>query len=187
MKWHWQYFGAAILYILNVDWVIMPKLKFLGLGGLQFFVVTSILAVLELCFGYLFWDWFRRIAVPELAKRAIQSEVAREAIEVGMEIKKELKELELWDKLKNKVIIFLFNSYKKATDPKRRLMKWLKRGGNIGMFALGANPEPGTRMIGTIFCGTSGWKGGLYPLALGNIFRVAYMVGLWETMFRFFK
>lgn len=178
MKWHWQYAGVIALYILNVDWIIMPKLKFWGLGGWWLFVVTSILAVLELYFGYLFWDWFRRVAV--------QSEMVQGAIEVGAEINWELKKTGFWHKFKDKPIAYFFVTFKKATDENSRFMKWLKRGGNLGMFICGINPEPGTRTIGAIFCGTTGWKNGLYPLALGNIFRVAYMVGLWEAIFKIF-
>lgn len=187
IRWHWQYAGAIALYVLNVDWIIMPKLKFWGLSGWLLFVVTSVLAVLELYLGYLFWDWFRRVSVPELAKHAAQSEMVQEAIEMSKEIQKELKKVGLWEKLKTRIINFLFNTYKKATDHNNRFMKWLKRGGNIGMFAFGINPEPGTRTFGAIFCGTTSWRNGLYPLALGNIFRVAYMVGLWEVIFRIFK
>lgn len=187
MHWHWHYAGAVALYALNVDWIIMPKLKFIGLGGWWLFLVTSVLAVLELYLGYLFWDWFRRVAVVEFAKRAAQSNVVQEAIEVSVEIKKELKKADVWDEVKNKIITYFFTTFKKATDESSRFMKWLKRGGNIGMFICGINPEPGTRTIGAIFCGTAGWKNGLYPLALGNILRVAYMVGIWDIIFRIFK
>lgn len=187
MRWHWQYGGAIALYILNVDWILMPKLKWLGLNGWLLFAVTSILAVLELYLGYLFWDWFRRVAVKEFAKRAAQSDMVQEAIEMGAEIKNDLTEAGLWDKFKSRVINFLFNAYHQATDENHRFMKWLKRGGGMGMFLFGINPEPGTRTFGAIFCGTTGWKNGLYPLAMGNILRVAYMVGVWDIIFRLFK
>jgi len=184
VKWHWQYAGAIALYALNVDWIIMPKLKLLGLAGWWLFTITSILAVLELYLGYLFWNWFRRIAVQEFARHAAQSEVVQEAIEMGSEIKKDLKKADLWDKIKNRIINYFFTTFKKSTDENSRFMKWLKRGGSIGMFICGINPEPGTRTIGAIFCGTTGWRRGLYPLALGNILRVAYMVGLWDILFK---
>ena len=91
MRWHWQYAGAIALYVLNVDWVIMPKLKLLGFGNWLLFITTCLFAVFELYFGYLFWDWFRRVAVPEFAKYAAKSEVVQEAREISTEIKNELK------------------------------------------------------------------------------------------------
>jgi len=187
MRWHWQYGGAIALYVLNVDWIIMPKLKLHSLEGWWLFGVTSVLAVLELYLGYLFWDWFRRVAVKEFAKRAAQSDMVQEAIEVGVEIKNDLQEAALWNKFKNRIITFLFNTYRQATDENNRFMKWMKRGGAVGMFLCGINPEPGSRSAGAIFCGTACWKNGLYPLAIGNVLRVAYMVGIWDVIFKLFK
>ena len=187
MRWHWQYAGAVALYAFNVDWIIMQTLKLLGLGGWNLFVVTSVLSVLELFCGYLFWEWFRYIAIQEFASSATQSGVVQEAIGMGKEIRDELKKADLWDKIKGRVINFLFDTYKQAANPDNRFMRWFKRSGNIGMFACGINPEPGTRTIGAIFCGTAGWKKGLYPLAIGNTLRVAYMVGIWDVIFKLFK
>lgn len=187
MKWHWQYIVPPLLFILNVDWTLMPIIQSWGLKGWSLFIVSSILAVTELICWYRFWEWFRKVSVPEFASRAKENKKVQETIALGKEIHGDLKKAGLWDKIKTKILGFCFNTYEKATDENNKLMAWIKRGGNVTMIGLGISPEPGTRTFGAVVCGVTGWKNGLYPLAIGNIMRIAYMVGLWHIIFLLFK
>lgn len=186
MRWHWQYLVPPLILILNVDWVLLPLIKSYGVGGWTLFVGTSILAVTELICWYWFWKWFRKTSLIEFAHRAKKGEEIQKAIALGREIEFDLKMAGLWDEIKAKILNYIFNSYKKATDENNRLMRCIKRGGAGAMIILGVSPEPGTRTFGAIVCGVTGWKNGLYPLAIGNILRVAYMVGLWQVIFSLF-
>lgn len=187
MRWHWQYLVPPLLIALNVDWILMPLIKGTGANGWLLFEITSVLAVSEIVCWYHFWKWFRKIAVPEFARRATKNKDVREAIELGKEIKFDLRMAGLWDEIKTKVIRYSFKIYEKTTDENNRFMKWIKGSGAIAMIILGVSPEPGTRTFGAMFCGITGLKNGLYPLAIGNILRVAYMLGIWQVVFSFFK
>ncbi len=56
------------------------------------------------------------------------------------------------------------------------------------MFFLGWEPfVAGGRIAGVLFCATLGWKAGLCTLLFGNIFHIAYMIGVWSLIFRFIK
>ena len=186
MLWHWQYLVPPLILILNVDWVLMPIIKGWGIDSLTLFIGTSILAVTELICCYWFWKWFRKTSLVEFAHRAKKRKEVQEAIALGKEIEFDLKMAGLLDEIKAKILNYIFNSYEKATDENNRLMRWTKRSGTGAMIILGVSPEPGTRTFGAIVCGVTGWKKGLYPLALGNILRVAYMVGLWQVIFSLF-
>lgn len=187
MHWHWQYLVPPALAFLSVDWILMPAIQARGVTGWYLFILTSILAIAEL-FCWLYWaKWFRSVALVEFAKKAAKTKEIQEAIALGKEIRNEMKSKEIWTRAKNKVVDYSFGLFQKVTDENNRFVKWLKRGGAITMFLFGINPEPGTRTIGAIFCGTTGWKNGIYPLAVGNVARVAYMVGLWHIIFKFFN
>lgn len=187
MKWHWQYLVPILLTILNVDLILMPMIKGWGMRGWLLFSVVSVLAVIEL-FCWFFWArWFRQVALVEFAKRAVEKKEVQDAIALGKEIHNDLKRAGIWESIKEKAMDFGFNTFQKATDENSRFVKWLKRIGGFGLWILGISPEPGTRTFGAICCGATGWKTGIFPLAVGNVMRVGYMLGVWHAIFRFFE
>ena len=54
----------------------------------------------------------------------------------------------------------------------------VRQGGYISMILLGIFPGPSTRFIGIIICRAMNWRSGLLVLAVANIIRVAYLLGL---------
>lgn len=187
MRWHWQYLTPFILLFLGVDWAFMPMIKSYGVNNWVLFSFTSILSIVELVCWYLFWKWFRKVPVLEFANRVVETKKIQEGIELGKKIQATLKKAGLWEKIKTMILDYIFNTYRWATSENNRFMKWAKRGGSFGMVGLGACPEPGTRIFGTVFCGTTGWQKGLYLLAIGDIMRVGIMVGIWHVIFSLLK
>ncbi|MDO8495394.1 MAG: hypothetical protein Q7S32_02605 [bacterium] len=179
-SWRWQYIIPIISIFANIDFVVLPLIRSLGVGGLNLFLVVLPLALIELYAWYWFWDWFRKVAVPEMvAKKIAQDERVQEAISLGKEIKIELKQ----SGRLQQIVEYFFRTFSSATDENSRLFKKIRRGGHVVMFLMGAEPWPGGRTVGVIFCGATGWKRGFYTLALGNVVHVAYVVGLWNLIF----
>lgn len=187
MKWHWQYTAPPLLVGLSVDWVLMPLIRFLGIKGWEFFVIIAILATIELPAWFLFWRWFCRVPVIEFAKIAAEKNYVKEAVKLGKEIEAELKIAGIWEKIKNKIINYLFNTFRKATDENNKFVKMIKSGRHWAMFFLGAEPYSGGRVFGVILCGSADWKNGLYSLAAGNLIRVAYTIGIFNYVISLFQ
>ncbi len=188
MKWHWQYLIPLILTVSNVDWILMPIIRLAGINGWRLFIVISVLEIFELLLWYWFWEWFRKVAVLiEFKQYAKNDKRIQDAIKLGEEIQAELKKTGILDKTKDKVMSFFFNTLCKYTDENNRFIKRVKRGRNIAMLLLGLDPYPGGRTFGIIFCGSAGWKNGLYPLAIGNTLRVAYTIGIFNYIISIFK
>jgi len=182
-KWHKEYLFYLFLLILNVDFVIVPFLQRHGFSGITLFLITVFFSLGELCGWFWFWSWFRRKAVPEIiAYQIARDQRIQEAIKLGKEVKKELEEKGLLER----ILEYFFRTFNKATDQNSKTFKKIKAGGHIAMFILGAEPWPGGRTIGVIFCGSTGWRRGLYTLMIGNIFHVAYVIGFWGLIFSLF-
>jgi hypothetical protein len=171
-KWHWQYAGAFLLFLLNVDLVLVPLFRKAGIQGLLLFALASFLGTVGLICWFLFWSWF--------GKLVIQSRQVQEGINLGREIEKELRK----SGLRDRIMDFLFRTFAWATKKDNKIFKLLKAGGYFLMFAAGTIPEPGTRTASVIFCATSNSKRGLFFLALGDILHMAYIVGGWEFIFQ---
>ncbi len=179
MRWHWQYLGVLVLAIFNIDLVLIPILKKLGVSGMNLFWIGSFWATIELLCRYWFWIWFRKVVIPETASQKIaESEYLQEGIELGTELKSHLQQHGYLQKLEN----YFIKTYSKATDENNRIVKWIRRGGHTAMLLLGIDPYPGGRTIGVIFCGIFGWRKHLYALAIGNIIHIAYIVGAWNMI-----
>ncbi len=188
MKWHWQYIIPITLIISNVDWILMPTIRLLGINGWRLFIIISVLEILEMIVWYFFWKWFKRVTVlVEFKEYAKSDSRVKDAIKLEEEIRAELKETGILDKTKDKIISFFFNTLSKYTDDNNRFIKKVKRGRNIAMLLLGLDPYPGGRTFGTIFCGSTGWKNGLYSLAVGNTLRVAYTIGIMNYLISLFQ
>lgn len=173
----WPFLVSIVMaWPLNVDWSILPSLKgFSALSNFQIFLIGSILATGELLYWYWFWRWFGRF----LANR----ENIKMTIAFGKDIVFDLKE----DGYLDRLITHFQKTFCWAVDPKRVYMKIIKASGYVGLFLLGIEPiVPGGRVAGVIFCGTLGSKKGLVVLAAGNVLHIAYMVGIWNMVFKIF-
>ena len=183
MRWHWQYPVFLLSVGLNVDWLI-PILLRRDLSRWQVFFVASLIGTVEIFIWYQFWKFFRKMVVPELIQKLARNKHVKEAIELGRNIHWRLKEVGLWDK----IIYFLYRKYRWFADDNNPTVRRIKRWGYPAMLMLGVEPFVwGGRVTGVIFCAPISWRRGLYTLAVGNIIRIAYMIGLWSFVFHLFK
>ncbi len=171
----WPFLAAAAVTLLNIDLVVVPLLLRGGVSGPWLFFLASILSTIELTFWYWFWGW--------LIRMVIRAKSIRESISFGKEIGGELKREGYIDRIKN----FFVRKFYWAISRKNRIARIVRAGGALSMVLIGAFPEPGTRIIGIIFCRTARWKNGFYFLALGNILHLSYIIGGWNFIFSLFN
>ena len=184
MKWHWQYLTPLLMIASSMDMVIMPVLESFEISGWRLFWITSLVSTAKLYIWYFFWKWFRKMAIPELVRhKLLQSGDIQEGLALGKEIERKLR----GEGLAERIAEYCHYLYKKYTDEDSKLVKRIKRGGHLGMLMLGVLPNSIFRAAGVTCCATFGWHRGMYSLLIGNIGHIAYMVGVWDLIFSFFK
>lgn len=162
-----------LLTLLNVDFVLAPAVRTITSEFWGMFGILVVLANIELVLWYRFWRWFFVRFLPE--RRQI-----RETVEFAKELGGELKRKGYIDR----VIDHFENTFKWATNPDRWLFRVVKAWGHAGMLFLGFEPFiTGGRLIGVIFCATTGWKQGLISLLIGNAVHVMITIGSWEIIY----
>ncbi len=166
----WPIIPAVIITLFNIDWVVIPLLRSLGISIFKLLGIVYILSTVELKFWFWFWSWVAQIL--------FQTRKVRESIEFGKEIGMELKEKGYADHVKD----FLFKIIEGALDEKNKIVRFIKWGGSLSLIMIGASPESGSRVVGIIVCKMFGWKKGFYPLALGNLIHVTYMIVGWKYL-----
>ncbi len=174
-KWRdtWPFLGAVVLAILNVDWVLAPLIRSFVDSMLLLFVILVILANAELLGWFHFWRWFFTSFIPR------RHEI-RETVEFAKEIGTELKQKGYIDR----VVDHFESTFRWATNPNQWLFRVIKTGGHFGMVFLGFEPfVAGGRLVGVLFCATTGWKAGIYPLCVGNAIHILVVIGSWEIIF----
>lgn len=171
----WPFMAAIAVALLNIDFVVVPSLLRGGFSGFRLFLLAGFLSTAELVFWYWFWGW--------LIKKVIRAKDVRESIDFGKQIGSELKKEGYIERVK----MFFVQKFYWAINRKNRIAKMVKTGGAFSMILIGAFPEPGTRIIGIVFCRTTRWKKGFYFLAIGNILHLSYIVGGWSSIFSLFQ
>lgn len=176
----WHFLGGVILALINIDWIVIPAIL---IPLFEFtwptYIFTIILANIELVLWYKFWRWF---LTSWLARR----KKIKETIEFAKEIASEAKEDEEVRGYLDRIVDYFENTFKWATNPNKLLWKIIKFGGHVGAFFLGAEPiVAGGRVIGVLFCATTGWRNGIYSLCIGNVFHVIFTILWWKTGLQF--
>lgn len=180
MRWHWQYLIGILIFILNVDLVLVPLLKFkFGINGWSLFWIILILANMEMYGWYWFWGWWKHGVFSNFFAKRLQDKRVQEVLELGKDIRHTLTLTGQWQKAKD----FFFNVFAWATDDGNRFLKRIKRGGYPVLFFMAVEPLPGGRTVGVVFCGMINWRGGLLALMLGNAVHVGWVVGLVNWIF----
>ena len=167
------FIGAGLLVVCNVDWVIIPLLKPFFHSLWSLWLVVAIIANIELILWYHFWRWF---FTKWLAHRRSIEQTIEFAKEIGSELKAE--------GYIDRVVTYFEHTFTWASNPEGRLFKIVKAWGHAGMLFLGFEPFVfGGRLVGVVFCATTGWTSGLYMLVIGNSVHVLVSVGTWEAIF----
>lgn len=168
----WVFVGAGLLVLCNVDWVVIPILQPFFTSIWHLWIVVAAIANVELWLWYRFWRWFFVRWLP--GRKSIG-----ETIEFAAELKGELRE----EGYIQRVVTHFEETFTWASDPKGKLFKIVKAWGHAGMFFLGCEPVIfGGRLVGVVFCATTGWKSGLWTLMIGNGIHVLISVGTWEAI-----
>lgn len=167
----WPFLCAIGVMLLNIDWVVIPALRRAHICGLRLILVAGALSTIELIFWY--WFWGRLLAA------AIHAKKVQESIEFGKQIKNELVEEGYIERIKK----FFINKLNGTLDNKGKVVRLIKAGGAFSMILAGISPEPGSRVIGIVFCRTTHWRRGFYYLAAGNVLHICYIVGGWNFVF----
>lgn len=165
----WPLIPAAILCVLNIDWMVTPLLiRRFHLVDYYLLFVLSVLSTLELIFWYWFYGW--------VARMIIKINSIKKSIEFGIKIETELKEEGYITRIKN----FFVEAFDGTRDEESLIFKTAKWGGGILMVAIGASPESGSRAIAMIFCRMVHWKRGFYLIAAGNLIHIYCIVKAWQ-------
>lgn len=189
--WHWQYPALTLLSIFNADSFLIPTLQGFGVVGWRLYYYVVPIATVEIFLWYLLLAWFGRVAVPEITK-------ARETLANKLVGEREVKEglflaKRVWKLLQDSGLLEWIVGYAERIYAKMhlkldRLIQKLNHRRHLAMLILGAEPFiAGGRFAGVLFCLKFKWPAGLLTLALGNLFHIAYMLGLWKIIFYLFK
>lgn len=174
-RWNniWPFLGAILLFIFNVDWVVAFFLNSFNLSFWNKFLILAPLANLELVGWYLFWRWFFKSFIPERKN-------IKETINFTKEVAQELKMRGYVDR----IVEHFEKTFEWAVNPNQYLFKVVKAWGHLGMLFLGVEPfVSGGRIVGVIFCATTGWKNGMVSLIIGNTAHVLITIGSWNLFF----
>lgn len=169
----WPFLSAMLLFVCNVDWVVAPLLNSYSFSFWNKFFILAPLANTELVGWYCFWRWFFTSFLPERKK-------IKETINFTKEVALELKTSGYADR----VVEHFESTFEWAVNPNRHLFKIVKAWGHFGMLFLGFEPFiAGGRVVGVIFCATTGWKNGLISLIIGNSVHVIITISSWDLLF----
>jgi len=195
---YWPLLVAMIVAIINVDGVVIPSLhlRWLSilslkvvdlsyiipeLSLLQIFICVVMISVPGNIFWYWLWGWLGKL-IFELIKK---QKTVQEGIELGKEIESAIHPVLKKKRFVDRTKEYLTETFKWATDEDNKYLKRLKRGGYATLFLMSASPEPGGRVVATIFSRSFDSKKGLVSLILGDTFKNFYMVfGFWNLVFR---
>lgn len=168
----WPFLWGVLLYIANVDYVVIPFV--IGPLNMSFwttFWMAVLLANLEIFCGFYFWSWFTWKWLPT-------TEPVKDTVELTKNIITLLKEYGLLGTIKYKIS----KTFEWATSNK--FSKFIKTWGHVGMFVLGAESiVSGGRLVGTVLCASMKWKNGLYALMVGNTIHIVISVWTWGLFF----
>lgn len=170
----WPIIPAIIVTVLNIDFIVTPFLIGLNIPIFKLLGIIYILSTIELKFWFWFWGWGWSL----FARVLIHTRKASESIAFVKELGTELKERGYIARAKD----FLFKVIDGTLDEKSKIVRFIKWGGGLSLILIGASPESGSRVVGIIFCKIFRWKRGFYPLALGNLIHITYMVLGWKYL-----
>ncbi len=149
----WHFFAVAAL---NVDVVVMPALRLLGVRGWWLFGVCSVAVSLE--FHYWFWLTGTTLRSPTRFQHLVYSFT------------------ELLDSWSTDATYFA-NEYINGT---LKVLGWVVS--HLTMVVWGAAPFA-IWIPGLVFCKAKRWQSGYWAMFTGNLVKVAYFLLGWEVVF----
>lgn len=170
----WPFLGALFLFAASIDWVVYPFIIEPMVESFWWrFIITSVLANAEVVGWFSFWTWFIWKWLPE-------TDPVKDTVELTKSVIDLLREYGLL----GTIVYKIKETFRWATNPSRRSMRFIKAGGHSASFFLGAEPFfTGGRLIAVIFCASTRWKNGLYSLCIGNTIHVFITIKTWNLTF----
>ncbi len=178
------------LFILNIDWVVIPSIQTKHLVILfwqtgvslewlvpqmtfwdKIFAVCSI-SVFGSVYTYWFLGWFGRLLMefPEI----------RKDVDFGEKVKGVLIQGGIWGWVKG----YALSRYQSLTHEDNGAVKKIKKWGYLGILMIGAFPEYGGRTAIIAFCRMINWRSGFILLLLVDVFKNFYMVLGWGVVLK---
>lgn len=168
----WPFWGAAVLFMANVDFIIIPYILIpIGISFWAMYLIAILVANFEIFGWFYFWKWFTWKWLPH-------TEPVKDTVALTKNIINMLQDYGLL----GTVVYKIRETFRWATSPqfKRSLERW----GHFWMFFLGVEPFlTGGRMLGVISCGVARWKTGLISLCIGNAIHVYISIRTWDLIF----
>ncbi|MEK7525540.1 MAG: hypothetical protein AAB561_00780 [Patescibacteria group bacterium] len=149
----WHFFAVAIL---NVDLVVMPTLRYLGVRGWWLFGICAVAVSIE--FHYWFWLTGTTLKNPTRFQYLVYSFV---------------QFLDGW--LADAT--HFTNGYINGT---LKVMGWAVS--HLAMITWGAAPFA-LWAPGLVFCKAKRWQSGYWSMFMGNLIKVGYFILGWEVVF----
>lgn len=175
-----------------MEWVVIPWffIKILGLSGEALKFIAGIWATAEMYYWWWFSGWVILWSTKtDPVKKAIN--IGKEVIDTGRKITPSLKNTKIFKMIEDWIQDHLVDKFKPENYKYRKLYKTILGLGYIAscvlLFCLGTIPLPLFWIIGLVACRASNWRIGFLFLAMGNLFKNAYLFTLgWERIFSLF-
>lgn len=137
----------------------------LGVGMVLICVGIAVLATAKMYISYWFWRWVSRLIADTERYRRLKS-LAHEAASI---VRAEGLADRFFDEIRIRHQPDVWREHKIF-----RMARWA---GYLALLGMGVAPASGTRGTCIPFLAATKWREGLHALALGNAFRVAYLMG----------
>ena len=169
----WPVAAMLALFPLQTELLIAsapawaPKI---GMGRLAAFWIIAGIATFKLYWGYWFWRWVIHLIADTERFHRVQSVIREGATLIRAE------------GLSDRFFAELKLRHRPDQWREHRVLKAARRLGYIILFGFGAAPMYGARgPLGPVLAAAK-WRDGVTALALGNIVRIAYLMGGMELL-----
>jgi hypothetical protein len=139
--------------------------RHIGVGRIVAFVFVASVATAKMYWGYWFWRWVSHLIADTERFQRLAGVVRQAAALIRAE------------GLSDRFFAELKLRHTPEQWRKHRVLSMARHAGYAVLFGIGATPVFGVRgPLGPILA-AAGWRNGVTALALGNIVRIAYMMG----------
>jgi hypothetical protein len=165
----WPFIPLPVIWFFNVDVIVAPILKKLGMAGITLTLALCLIGSIDLIYHY--WAFGR------LGKILSHIDPVKENWELA-------KGFILW------MIQGMVKNHNQIRDGEHFIADWVKGHGLSRPFAIGLNPIPVLRTIGIVpaiaTCRWINWRIGFCSLLLGNAFHFFFVALFWDWLFKLF-